>query len=131
MAVMLCGDGCRSFADAHRVHHIRARRAGESPWGWRDAVVESVTGGRVVVRYVEPGVDVTLTHHREAWVSPGDPVRVHEEFRLLDVRGSWLGVAVDGGLGAVPVPDHADLWTAESVPGIADLTRGEAAPGDR
>lgn len=77
------------------MHWIQARLLGESPWGWRDAVVRSVHGGRAVAAYVHENGSVSASHHvaLDTLVSVGDPIRVH----LQPQRGSDRGVGLSAG----------------------------------
>ena len=103
----LCMKKYMGYGDGHLMHPIRARHTGEQPWGWRDAVVESVDGHYATVRYLSAEHTVPrLWHHHDltGWVRPGDPVRLHERCRVLGADRGWLTVKVDDGLGSVPDP---------------------------
>ena len=132
MAVTSCSDPatCGNFGDGHRTHPIRGRRAGETPWGWRDGVVASASGGRVVVRYLAEDGEVVAEHHRTLPLTDGDPVRLHEQYRLLAGPDGWFCVALEGGLGPVPAPNAPDVWSPEANPGIVDLATGDGVATD-
>lgn len=102
---------------------------GQRPWGWRDGTVAGVDGLWIEVDYLE-GRTVRLWHHRPIGAGAGEPVRVHEGSLLLDLpgQGAWLSIRTDGGLGAVPCPEDADLWAAENVRAIVSLETGRAIP---
>lgn len=126
-------DRCRSYKAGHQVHFIQARLAGEQPWHWRDGVVAEVDGHTLTVQYSfeEGDVDCWSHHDLSSRVEVGDTVRVHERFNLLAAGRSWICVECTGGLGPVPRPDHPELWSTETSPGIVDLATGEAIATDR
>ena len=109
------------------MHFIHARHIGETPWGWRDGVVESVgPDGWVHVRYLAEDAVVRVWHHDPLaqLLAVGDPVRVHERYYSLGGLFGWLNVVVRGGLGPVPQPDNAELWAQETTGGVVDLSTG-------
>lgn len=123
---------CGSYHPGHDVHFIQARKAGESPWGWRDATVVAVDGHQAVLAYLVGNVELTVWHHRSlaGRLSPGAPVRLHEEYFLLGTPSGWWSVAVVGGVGSVPAPADPALWSAQTSPGIVDLAAGVALATD-
>lgn len=121
---------CRHFGDGHVTHPIRARRTGETPWGWRDGVVTAASGGVATLRYVVEDAEVTVRHHAVLPLAAGDPVRLHEEFRMLGCPSGWFCVDVTGGLGPVVAPVHPELGARESSPGVVDLATGNALATD-
>jgi hypothetical protein len=104
--------------------------AGESPWGWRDAVVTAMRGLEVTVEYVTDEGRPVLWHHRplEEYVAVGDPVRMHERYSLMDARGHWFSVRLADGLGPVADPDHPELWLAETTVAVVDHAAGVGLP---
>ena len=60
------------------MHQIHARHIGQSPWGWRDALVVRVEGLFLTLRYLAEDVEFTAWHHAELPLMPGDPVRVNQ-----------------------------------------------------
>ncbi len=69
---------CRHYGSGHALHQIHARHIGQSPWGWRDAVVVRVEGLFLTLRYLAEDVEFTAWHHAELRLMPGDPVRVNQ-----------------------------------------------------
>jgi len=71
---------------------------------------------------------VTLWHHKPVdAVVVGLPVRVHEQYRALEVGRTWYHVRVTGGLGPVHEPADAVEWTVgPGEPVIVDLRTGRA-----
>jgi hypothetical protein len=133
----LRGGRCESYTPGHAVHAIQARLIGESPWGWRDGLVEAWEDGGVRIRYADEDDSeddsVTCWHHRDlsGELPIGAPVRVHERFHVLGIASGWYCVEITGGLGAVPEPDHPALWVQQIVPGIVEVATGIALPMDR
>lgn len=121
---------CGSFADGHRAHHIRARLTGEAPWGWRDAIVEVTDGQTARLRYVAADGAPSVWHHDALPVTAGEPVRLHEQYRMLGTPHGWFCVAVTDGLGPVPEPSAPGTWADEVTPGIVHLEPGTALPLD-
>jgi len=116
-----------SFRPGFNIHFIQARKAAESPWGWRDGVVRAYADRVVVIDYLEEHGWIELWHHRQIALRPGDPVRVHERFHVLDICGVWVSYGRrQGGLGAVPKPTHPQLWAREAPAVITDLAAGRA-----
>jgi len=117
----------QSYHPGHHLHFIHVRRLTLSPWGWRPGLVDSVVGGSIVVAYLDGG-DVTLWHHKPVDdVVVGLPVRVHEQYRALEVGRTWYHVRVTGGLGPVHEPADAVEWTVgPGEPVIVDLRTGRA-----
>lgn len=121
--------GCTVHGRGHIVNPIQAMITGQSPWGWRDGTVSAVDGLSFTVAYLGGG-SIRLWHHRPAGLEVGDPVRMHEGCGLLEAPGhSWLSVRVDGGgLGAVPKPEHPELWRPEMQGAVVDLEDGKGFP---
>ena len=126
------GAHCSSYLPGHCTHWIHARRIGETPWGWRDAVVSGMDGRWTTVTYVESGRLVRLWHHADlaGEVAVGAPVRVHERYYVLGGPFGWLNVVVQGGLGAVPEPADTSAWERQMTGGVQDLGTGRALPLD-
>ncbi len=119
---------CQAYHPGHNTHWIHARRVGETPWGWRDAVVSGIDGQWVTVTYVERGHEVQLWHHDElaGELAVGAPVRVHEQYYVLGGPFGWLNVVVRGGLGPVPKPVDTSVWEREMTGGVQDFSTGRA-----
>ncbi len=119
---------CQAYHPGHNTHWIHARRVGETPWGWRDAVVGGLDGRWVSVTYVDDGRQVELWHHDELTdaLPVGAPVRVHEQYYVLGGPFGWLNVLVRGGLGPVPTPEDTSAWEPEVTGGVQDLSTGRA-----
>lgn len=133
---------CRSYWSGHNMHFIHARHLGETPWGWRDGLVEAMDeDGWVAVRYLVggdvgpgggPSATVRVWHHSPLadLLDVGHPVRVHERYCALGGPFGWLNVAVRDGLGPVSEPASAELWEDEVTGGAVDLSTGRALPLD-
>ena len=122
---------CQSYGPGHNLHVIHGKHVGRTPWGWRDGVVVSSSGGDVVVEYLEAEHRVTLWHHAPiAAVRPGSPVRVHERYYVLGGPFGWLNVVVTGGLGAVPEPADPAVWAEQVVMPVVDLSTGRGLAVD-
>jgi len=123
---------CRSFHPGHHTHWIHARRLGETPWGWRDAVVREVDGCSITVVYLDGGRPVRLWHHEPLTdeLEVGGPVRLHEQYYALGSPLGWLNVVVRGGRGPVPVPADPAAWEDETTGGVQDLRTGRAVALD-
>jgi hypothetical protein len=120
-----------SYRPGHHVHWIQANRAGKRPWGWRPGVVRSYDDLVALIDYVEEAGSITIWHFRDLVLTPGTPLRVHEELHVIEVSQAWFSYELrDGGLGAVPEPEHSELWAAEVDIPITDLAAGIAYPGD-
>ena len=119
---------CQAYHPGHHTHWIHARRLGETPWGWRDAVVSGVDGGWISVTYVESGRQLELWHHADLRdeLAVGAPVRVHEQYYALGGPFGWLNVVVRGGAGPVPEPADLAAWEAQQTGGVQDLRTGRA-----
>jgi hypothetical protein len=103
------------YKPGFHIHFIQAKKIGQTPWGWRPGVVSAVEGQTATVSYVQEDGDVTLWHHAPLDdLEVGLPVRVHEQSHVLETVGSWRNVALTGGLGPVPEPEHPDLWEPET-----------------
>jgi len=74
-------------------------------------VVTSISHLHLRIEYTFAAGTVRCWHHHDlsAEVRVGDPVRVHEQYHLLDGPMGIVCVLCDGGLGAVPDPEHPDL----------------------
>ena len=118
--------GCQRYSAGHVVHFIQARLAGESPWGWRDGVVTSISHRHLRIEYTFAAGTVRCWHHHDlsAELQVGDPVRVHEQYHLLDGPMGIVCVLCDGGLGAVPDPEHPDLSNHERDAIIVNVATG-------
>jgi hypothetical protein len=124
---------CGSFHGGHQVHPIQARKVGETPWGWRDAIVTAVDGLVVQVAYLgHDDARPVVWHHRSLAevLAPGDPVRLHEQYFVLGCPAGWFSVYVEGGLGPVPTPQAPELWAGQTSAGIVDVGTGIALPTD-
>jgi hypothetical protein len=118
---------CRHYGSGHALHQIQARHIGQSPWGWRDAVVVTVDGLYLELRYLAEDVEFTAWHHQELGLVPGDPVRVNQSAgAVLQGKFGGVNVAHDSPVTAVPEPEHPELWAAESSAGVVDLATGRA-----
>ena len=119
---------CGAYHPGHNTHAIHARRVGETPWGWRDAVVRAIDGRWTTVAYVEHDHEVELWHHEELAreLTVGAPVRLHEQYYVLGGPFGWLNVVVCGGLGPVPEPADVSAWQREMTGGVQDLGTGRA-----
>ena len=119
---------CPWYSDGHAIHAIHARRVGETPWGWRDAVVAEADGRTLMVDYLLFDGGATVWHHfsLEEELPVGSLLRVHERFHVIGAPIGWLNVRLDQGIGAVPEPDNASLWRPESSPAVVDLGSGRA-----
>lgn len=121
------GGGCCSYWPGHQVHFIQARRIGESPWGWRDAVVVVVDGQFLTLRYLAEDVEFVVWHHARLPVQSGDLVRVNQGAgTVLQGRFGQVAIAHDSPLHAVPAPEHPELWAVEVSVGVVDLATGRA-----
>jgi len=90
------------------MHPIHARRIGDRPWGWRDAVVTGVVDGEIRLRYVHETGYPVVWHHNDlsALLNAGTPVQLHEGYHGLGLPAGWVNVIIrSGGLGAVPEPE--------------------------
>lgn len=125
-------DPCPSYRAGHNVHFIQARKVGQSPWGWRDAVVTGINEIEIGLAYVTQDAEPVLWHHRSLaeHISIGAPVRLHEQYFVLGTPTGWFSVVVRDGLGPVPEPPEISLWATEVTPGIVDLATGIALPTD-
>ena len=127
-------NNCMAYRVGHNIHAIHARRVGQTPWGWRDAVVIGVEGEELVLAYVEWERDpIVVWHHRPslgAGLTVGEPVRVHEQYGVVGTASGWHSVVITGGIGPVPAPLEPGLWQPETSPGIVDLSTGVALPTD-
>jgi hypothetical protein len=124
---------CRSYRAGHHMHFIHAKRIGQTPWGWRDGVVVSVsTSGWIEIDYVHEEGHVRALHHEDLTrvLAPGMPVRVHERYYAVGGRFGWVNVFLAEGLGWVPAPTDPGLWAPEMTVGVTDLSTGRAVPMD-
>lgn len=128
------GDGrCTFYGGGHNMHPSHARRVGETPWGWRDAVVASVTpDGWIGFDYVVESGHVVAWHHQDlsAQLALGVPVRVHEGYFTLGTPFGWLCLFIESGLGPVPEPRHPELWQTQMASGVVNMATGRALPMD-
>ena len=120
-----------NYNNGFDIHFIQAKLAGHRPWGWRDGVVTTYAAGVATIDYLsEPG-NIELWHSRDLGLATGSAVRVHEGVHVLDTGRGWWSVEVRaGGLGAVPEPDHPELWAAERQVVVTEVAtgRGVTAP---
>lgn len=123
---------CQTFFPGHNMHQIHARRTGERPWGWRDAVVTAVDGRVVSLSYVDLDANPVVWHHRRlgAVLAPGDPVRLHERCCALGCPAGWFNVVVYGGIGPVARPADEAAWRNRMTPGVVEVRTGTAVPTD-
>ncbi|GAA4982428.1 hypothetical protein WHI96_12975 [Pseudonocardia tropica] len=126
-----CDESCRSYADGHRMHHIRSRLTGESPWGWRDAIVTGTEGTWLTLDYVTTKGRPRVRHHAQLdTLPPGTPVRLHERFRVLGSPTGWITVEIENGIGPVPEPENPSDWADAVSPGIVHLRTGHGLSTD-
>lgn len=120
-----CPD-CGRYQGGHLVHSIQARMAAESPWGWRDGIVATITGRFVLVDYVFVAGSVWCWHHvgLSGELRTGDAVRVHERFRLVHGPMGVVCVKLGRDLEPVPDPEHRELSRPENTPMIVNLATG-------
>lgn len=111
------------------MHTIHARKVGETPWGWRDGTIVSMTGLWLDVDYLD-GRTAQVWHHvgLADEIAIGTLVRLHEGYYALECPAGWLNVLVGQGAGPVPRPEHPDLWRADVVPTVTDLRSGRGIP---
>lgn len=123
-----CRDRCGTYRDGHDLHAIQAKLIGQTPWGWRDAVLMSVDGQTIELAYVHEHARPTLWHHRVLGrlLRPGEPVRLHEQYRALGTPHGWYSVRISNGLGAVPEPEDRDAYATRTCWGAVDLATGVA-----
>lgn len=123
---------CNSYGPGHQVHFIQAGLVGETPWGWRDAVVRRMQSGWLHLSYLDTDVHPSLWHHTDLTdlLCPGAPVRLHEQYHLLGSPAGWFNVVLRNGAGAVPEPPHLSLWHAEARVAVVDNQTGRALPLD-
>ena len=123
-----CDGDCAVYRPGHQVHFIQARHVGQSPWGWRDAVVTSVYGLTAHLSYVDHDAAPRVWHHRSlaGVLEPGAPVRLHERLHVLGSPAGWFCVRVEDGLGPAPAPDAPELWADQVSVGVVDLSTGVA-----
>lgn len=93
-------------------------------------MISSANGGEATVRYLDDDHDAKVKHHADLPVSVGDPVRLHEQYRMLGTPHGWFCVAVESGGGPVPPPDHPDLAAGEINTAVVDLATGNALATD-
>lgn len=120
---------CRSYAPGHNMHAIHAKHVGLSPWGWRDAVIASLTpDGWIAINYVTEDGGALLWNHADLsrLVAPGSPVRVHEGLHALGGSFGWVNVFLASGIGPVPEPEHPQLWAGQMSWGVTNLSTGLA-----
>jgi hypothetical protein len=117
----------QSFHPGYHLHFIQVRRLALAPWGWRPGLVAAVDSLTLDVAYLDGG-SVTVWHHEPVQdVEVGLPVRVHEQYRALEIGRTWYHVRPTGGLGPVPEPEHLDDWNAAAAePVVVELSTGRA-----
>jgi len=118
---------CQLYLPGHNMHAIQAKRIGQAPWGWRDAVVLAIDGLSLQLRYVAEDVVFAAWHHADLseWLEPGTPVRVSQSAGSV-LQGS-LGqvcLATDSPLDAVPEPEDLEAWKSRMSWGVVDLATG-------
>jgi hypothetical protein len=116
------------FEPGRLMHPSQARLLAEAPWGWRPAVVTHVDGLRAQASYVLDDGEVTLWHEQRVhmeWLEVGLPVRVHEKHHALEVDDAWINVRIDSGIGAVPRPEHPELWSGEVYGVVLNAATGQ------
>ena len=126
-------DGCRLYWPGHHMHVIHARKIGESPWGWRDALVTHLgPGGWLTVDYVLEDGRMVGWHHEDLSdvLTLGSPVRVHEGLWSLAGRFGWVNLFVREGAGAIEKPNDPEQWDGQVTGGVVDLSTGRALPLD-
>ena len=100
--------------DCFDIHWIQAGLAARRAWGWRNGLVRTYAEGVATIDYVSEPATITVWNPRDLGLTPGSAVRVHEGVHVLDSgRGWWNVTILEGGLGAVPEPEHPELWAAE------------------
>ena len=114
------------YHPGYAMHHIQAGLTARTPWGWRPAVLTAVDGGHGTAEYFQEHGTVAFWHHKPLDVEPGTPVRVHEQFSVLEISDAWLNVRIDAGVGAVPEPEDPSLWAAEVGGAITNAATGDA-----
>ena len=107
------------------IHPIQAKLAARHTWGWRNALVTTYAEGVATIDYVAAPGSIELWHSSDLGLAPGSAVRVHEGLHVLDTGRGWWNVEVRaGGLGAVPVPEHPELWAAEQQVVVTEVATG-------
>ena len=117
-----------SFLPGHALHFIQVRRVALSPWGWRPGTVSRIDGRAFTVHYLNDS-PIQLWHAEPLEeLEEGLPVRVHEQYRALEIGRTWFHVRIDGGgLGAVPEPEDLDVWNDESAERVVvEIATGRA-----
>lgn len=71
-----------------------------------------------------------MWHHDVLPVAIGEPVRLHEQYRMLGTLRGWFCVAVTDGSEPVPEPSAPESWADDVTPGIVHLDTGTALPLD-
>ena len=124
---------CQSYRSGHNTHWIHAKHVGQTPWGWRDGLVVGLEGHWVTVDYLESDRRLRLWHHvpLAGEVCAGDPVRVHEQYRILGGPFGWVHAHVEGGAGPVSAPADPSGWAGQVTPAITELSTGRALALDR
>lgn len=137
-ATVCNGKPCQRFSPGHNMHHIHARRVGDRPWGWRDALVANVVGREIHLSYVNPGEphepgQPVVWHHGDLsdLLSVGTPVRLHEQYYAMGLPAGWINVIIlSGGRGPVPEPNETQLWLPEMTVGVSSSVTGHGLPMD-
>ncbi|TIC82583.1 hypothetical protein [Nocardioides sp. GY 10127] len=126
------GRECGFYDSGHLIHFIHAKRLGQHPWGWRDAVVTGVDGFWVSLAYLDSLATPRVWHHRRLsrFLTVGAPVRLHEQYYALGCPDGWFSVVVEDGLGPVPRPADTSPWDdgvgGGVSGGVVDLSTGVA-----
>ena len=107
------------------IHPIQAKLAARDAWGWRNGLVTTYAEGVATIDYVSDPGTIEVWNPRDLGLAPGSAVRVHEGVHVLDTGRGWWNVEVRaGGLGAVPEPEHPELWAAEQQVVVTEVATG-------
>jgi hypothetical protein len=119
------------YRPGHHLHFIQAKLTARTPWNWRPGVVREYANHEVTIDYTIEDGFVVLWHNTYLAVTRGTPVRVHEQHRILEIAGAWFNRAQHSqGLGAVPDPEHPELWAAEVPVVVTDIATVRGLTGD-
>lgn len=90
------GRACSSFAPGHALHLIHARLVSATPSEWVDAIVESTDAeaGETILRTVDDARRIVVWSANAPGASRGEPVAIHERYRVLAHGQRRLNVAV-------------------------------------
>ena len=91
----------QNYGPGFDMHSIHASQLGLRSLGWHDAIVDSYDPDNrlLTLTYVpEPPTTIHVWYSRVLDVPTGQPARVHEELRAVDLGGRWIHVLpVSGG----------------------------------